>query len=80
MIKTGVYRHYKSNDEYMVMWFACHSETRDMLVLYQAMYDVPELTEQYWPQPYFVRPYEMFGETVEREWKIVPRFEWVREE
>lgn len=78
MIKTWIYRHYKGN-EYQVIWLACHSETEEKLVLYKSLVDKLHMEEIYWLRPYLVRPYEMFFETVEREWQTVPRFEWVRD-
>lgn len=75
-MKTGKYRHYKGND-YEVVGVAMHSETQGKMVLYHALYDCPELAEEYGNNPYFVRPYDMFFETVEYDGKIVPRFEYI---
>jgi len=67
LMKPWIYRHYKGN-EYHIIWFACHSETNEKLVLYKALYDCPDLEEEFGLRPYFVRPHEMFLEIVEREW------------
>ena len=51
----GHYRHYKDNP-YRVIGLALHSETREWLVVYEALYGDGGL---------FVRPAAMFTETVE---------------
>ena len=61
---SGRYRHYKGK-EYEVIGFAKHSETEEKLVLYIGLYD----DNQMW-----VRPYDMFIETVEINGKQIPRF------
>lgn len=66
VIEPGIYRHYK-NKRYQVVGVALHSETQEPLVVYKPMYD----TEiQFW-----VRPYEMFVDSVEIDGRLVPRFE-----
>lgn len=69
VLKKGRYRHY-SGKEYQVVDLVCHSETLEWLVLYRRLYesDGPEL---------WVRPYEMFIETVEYNGKTMPRFEYI---
>jgi len=62
--KPGLYRHYKNNP-YRVTGLALHSETREWLVVYEALYGEGGL---------FVRPAAMFTELVEVEGKLVPRF------
>jgi len=62
--KPGLYRHYKGND-YRVISLARHSETREALVVYQALYGERSL---------WVRPAAMFNETVEVSGKRGPRF------
>lgn len=59
------YRHFKGN-EYLVLHLAKHSETREDLVVYQALYGERGI---------WVRPVDMFLEQVEREGKLVNRFE-----
>lgn len=65
----GLYRHYKGND-YRVVGLARHSETEEVLVVYQALYGARGL---------WVRPAAMFSETVEIGGKRVPRFARVGE-
>jgi len=62
--RPGLYRHYKDNN-YRVHGLALHSETREWLVVYEALYDGGGL---------FVRPAAMFIETVEVAGKSLPRF------
>jgi hypothetical protein len=76
MIKLGKYQHYK-NKFYKVIGFALHTETREKLVLYKALYETPALTEEYGEEPTFARPYKMFAEEVEVNGKKVPRFKFV---
>lgn len=68
-IQTGVYQHFKGK-YYLVLGTATHSETNEILVVYQPLYG-----EQRW----FVRPAAMFTETVELEEEPVRRFRWVGE-
>lgn len=67
MLKLGKYRHYKGN-EYEVIGVAKHSETLEELVVYRALYGEHAL---------WVRPKEMFSETVEVDGKKVPRFQLI---
>jgi len=60
----GTYRHYKGKD-YEVIDTATHSETGEFLVLYRPLYGEMKL---------WVRPYEMFFETVMIDGDEVPRF------
>ena len=53
----GVYRHFKGK-YYYVEGVATHSETRERLVVYRALYGEREL---------YVRPLEMFLSPVDRE-------------
>lgn len=66
-INIGLYRHYKGNF-YRVIGLARHTETLDILVVYQGLYGDYDL---------FVRPYQMFIESVEHEGNIVPRFKFL---
>ena len=67
--RPGLYRHYKQND-YRVIGLARHSETREWLVVYEALYGDGGL---------FVRPAAMFVETVEVAGRRVSRFARVRD-
>lgn len=62
--KPGLYRHYKGN-EYRVFGLARHSETEEVLVVYQALYG-----ERGW----WVRPAAMFVESVVIAGQPTPRF------
>lgn len=64
---TGIYKHYKGN-MYKVLYIAKHSETLELLVVYQQLYGDLSI---------WVRPYEMFLEDVEYNGKIVKRFELI---
>ncbi len=59
-----LYRHYKGQN-YRVLGVARHSETEEVLVIYQALYGEFGL---------WVRPLEMFTEAVEVDGEWVPRF------
>ncbi|MFO1446869.1 MAG: DUF1653 domain-containing protein [Opitutaceae bacterium] len=66
--RPGRYRHYKGN-EYRVVGLVRHSETLEVLVLYQALYGD---TSALW-----VRPQPMFLEQVRVNGVLQPRFAWV---
>lgn len=53
----GIYRHFKGK-RYKVLMEATHSETRERMVVYQALYDDFGV---------YVRPYDMFLSPVDRE-------------
>lgn len=67
-MELGRYRHYKGN-EYIVLGVARHSETDEELVVYRPDYG----DRQMW-----VRPKEMFLESVELDGQLVPRFEFLQ--
>ncbi len=69
MIRPGLYQHYKGN-YYQVLGISRHSETLEVLVVYQALYGSYGL---------WVRPLTMFGELVEHKGKSVPRFKFLSE-
>ncbi len=71
-MKVWIYRHYK-NKLYEVLWHVRHSETLEELVLYKALYD----SEEFWEKALWVRPKEMFEESVIVDWVDKPRFEYV---
>ena len=64
MLEPGIYRHYKGND-YEVIGVARHSEDESELVVYRTCYGDKSL---------WVRPLEMFTETVEIDGESIPRF------
>jgi hypothetical protein len=64
MIALGKYRHYKGR-EYEVLAIAKHSETLAPMVVYRALYGDAGV---------WVRPLEMFQETVMVDGHLVPRF------
>lgn len=66
-IKTGKYRHFKGN-EYEVIGIAKHSETLEEFVVYRALYGEYGL---------WIRPAEMFLETIEKDGKQIKRFEYI---
>ena len=65
VIEAGIYEHFKGM-RYEVLGVALHSETQEPMVVYKPLYDSPS---EYW-----VRPYGMFVEAVERDGKTFPRF------
>lgn len=69
MLKLGKYRHYKGNN-YEVIGVARHSETKEELVVYRALYGEFDL---------WVRPLKMFLENVEVGGKTMSRFEYIGE-
>ena len=66
-IKPGLYRHFKGN-EYEVLYIAKHSETLEPMVVYKALYGDGGV---------WVRPAEMWNETVTREGKAFRSFEYI---
>ena len=65
VIPNGRYRHFKGN-EYEVIGIARHSETMEPMVVYKALYGEGGI---------WVRPADMWIETVERDGERKPRFE-----
>ena len=65
----GIYRHYKGND-YQVIGVARHSEDESELVVYRPLYGEGGL---------WVRPLQMFIESVEIEGQTLPRFAYITE-
>lgn len=68
-IKLGKYRHFKGN-EYEVIGIAKHSEDLSPMVVYKALYGDSGL---------WVRPAEMWNETVDKENYHGPRFQYIEE-
>ena len=66
-IRPGRYRHFKGK-EYEVIGLARHSETQEEMVVYRALYGDFGL---------WVRPAQMWNETVERDGKTFRRFTYI---
>ena len=64
------YKHFKGNI-YRVLHTAKHSETLEDMIVYQAMYGERGI---------WVRPKTMFEETIERDGKVIRRFEEITNE
>lgn len=67
LIIGGTYKHFKGN-LYKVLAIAKHSETEELMVVYQKLYGDHDV---------WVRPYEMFVDTKEVNGEWVKRFEKV---
>ncbi|MFU8924870.1 DUF1653 domain-containing protein [Acinetobacter puyangensis] len=69
-IQKGIYRHYKGQ-LYQVFGVARHSETEELMVVYQCLYGEYQL---------WLRPFNMFMENVTLDnGNVVPRFEFIQE-
>ena len=66
-LKIGKYRHYKGN-EYEVIGVAKHSEDETELVVYRPLYGDKHL---------WVRPLDMFIETIQIDGQTKARFEYI---
>ena len=66
-IKKGIYRHYKGN-LYQVIEVATHSETQEQLVVYRTLYGDYSM---------WVRPLEMFEESIQVDGQKVARFTFI---
>jgi hypothetical protein len=75
-MQTGRYRNYK-NKFYNVIGVALDTATRSKVVLYKALYECPDLKDEYGDDPIFTRPYDEFFGKVEVDGKSVNRFECV---
>ena len=62
--EAGFYRHFKGN-LYQLLMIATHSETRERMVVYQALYGERGI---------WVRPLAMWQETVQHDGVATPRF------
>ena len=65
--KPGLYRHFKGN-QYRLLFVAAHSETREDMVVYQALYGEYGL---------WVRPLKMFLEDINIDGITMPRFRYL---
>ena len=68
-IKLGKYRHFKGG-EYEVLCLAKHSETREEMVVYRALYGEGKV---------WVRPVSMWNERVDRGGATIQRFTYIGE-
>lgn len=71
-LEKGRYRHYKGN-EYEVLGVGRHTEADEYFVVYRAVTprdNAPKL---------WLRPYEMFIETIELDGKTIPRFQRIED-
>lgn len=68
-IKPGRYRHFKGK-EYEVLYIATHSETREAMVVYRALYG---------ERGVWVRPASMWNDVIERDGKTYRRFTYIGE-
>lgn len=75
-IKLGIYEHYKGF-RYEVIGLAHHTETKSPMVLYKALYKVPDLEKIYGEEVTFTRPYEMFMESITINNESIPRFRYI---
>ena len=66
-LKPGIYRHFKGN-RYELIGTARHSETMEEMVVYRALYGEGGI---------WVRPANMWDETVERDGKSCKRFTYI---
>lgn len=66
-LKTWIYQHYKGK-HCKVLGLAKHSETGELLVIYQNC----EVSDEKFPLR--ARPYELFVEKIEQNGKQIPRF------
>ncbi|NGX38903.1 MAG: hypothetical protein KR126chlam1_00219 [Chlamydiae bacterium] len=64
-----IFRHYKGK-EYKILQVGRHSEDLSLYVVYQGLY----ICKTFGKDPIWIRPLEMFLETVRVESKEVPRF------
>ena len=72
-IQPGIYEHYKGN-RYRVYGIGRHSESDDYFVVYAPLYETDN------PLGFWLRPYEMFVESVDVGGKLMPRFRMVEAE
>ena len=68
--KPGKYQHFKTAKLYEVIGIAIHSETREEMVIYKALYHC----EDFGDNSIWVRPKKMFLEYVEHNGARIPRF------
>ncbi|MEO1933154.1 MAG: DUF1653 domain-containing protein [Pseudohongiella sp.] len=69
-VQLGKYRHFKGN-LYELIEVAHHSESQEPVAVYRALYGDHGL---------WVRPLEMFLETIERDGAEIQRFQYIKAE
>lgn len=69
VLPLGMYRHFKGGT-YEVLELACHTETLEWHVVYQSQERKAQGLPSVW-----VRPYDMFVGTTEKDGETIPRFE-----
>lgn len=73
-VKIGKYKHFKGMIV-DVIGIALHSETMEEMVVYYH----PDPVKGKGANQMWARPKAMFSETVERDGKVIPRFEYIGE-
>ena len=71
-LELGLYEHYKGN-RYQVLGVGCNTEAHEYYVVYSPEHpkaDSPEM---------WLRPYDMFVETIELNGQTIPRFKKLAE-
>lgn len=71
-IDPGIYQHYKGN-KYRVLGVGCNTETNEFMVMYESLYEKQNVPK------FWLRPYDMFIETVIVADKEIPRFKKISE-
>lgn len=71
-MKKGKYQHYKGN-LYEVIETAINSETLEEMVIYKALYN----SEKFGNNAIWVRPKQIFLETINVNGKVIPRFKFI---
>lgn len=69
-LELGIYEHYKGK-RYEVIGIGISSEDETAYVIYKPLYETDV--------PFWIRPYEMFSETVEVNGNVIPRFKKIDE-
>jgi len=72
MVKPGLYRHYKGKI-YQVLGTGRHSETMELMVIYQGQY----VSDEFGDKPIFVRPYDLFIQEIDLEGLKIPHFKYL---
>ncbi|MCF7866639.1 DUF1653 domain-containing protein [Candidatus Woesearchaeota archaeon] len=73
-LKLGKYKHFKG-ELVEVLYVAHHSETLEEFVVYKTLYD----NRTFGKGSIWIRPKKMFLENIQRDGKIMKRFEFVND-